>query len=141
MTKLSTSCPCGAVQICIADKPEFINDCDCSFCVPSGAIWGYYPTGDVDIHGTTVALTREDRSAPVVEIHSCATCKTTTHWQITKDHQTAHGPVDQMGVNMNLFERSDLAGVELRFPDGKNWNGEPEYGYRKEAVVFGKAML
>ncbi|MBX2814132.1 MAG: hypothetical protein KTR25_20150, partial [Myxococcales bacterium] len=32
---------------------------------------------------------------------------------------------NRMGINMYLFADSELSGVELRFPDGKNWFGGP----------------
>jgi len=41
-----------------------------------------------------------------------------------------------MGVNMRLFDEDKLSGVELRFPDGKNWSGQGEYTYRKRAVIL-----
>lgn len=44
---------------------------------------------------------------------------------------------DTMGVNMRLFDEVDLKGIEVRFPDGKNWFGAVEYGYRKDAVGLG----
>ncbi len=41
---------------------------------------------------------------------------------LTEQAVAKHGNV-VMGVNMRLADESDLAGVELRFPDGRAWAG------------------
>ncbi len=42
-----------------------------------------------------------------------------------------------MGVNMRLADERDLAGIELRYPDGQAWPGEGEFDYVREARIFG----
>jgi hypothetical protein len=37
---------------------------------------------------------------------------------------------------MALAEESDLAGLELRYPDGKSWNGEGEFGFVRAPRVL-----
>jgi hypothetical protein len=44
----------------------------------------------------------------------------------------------QMGVNMYLAEEKDLAGIELRFPDGRAWPGEGGFSYVQEARIIGR---
>ena len=41
-----------------------------------------------------------------------------------------------MGVNMGLAEPQDIAGIELRFPDGRSWSGEGEFTYTREPIVL-----
>lgn len=60
-----------------------------------------------------------------------------THWKLTPEYKRTMDNSDTMGVNMRLFDEVDLKGIEVRFPDGKNWFGAVEYGYRKDAVVLG----
>jgi hypothetical protein len=43
-----------------------------------------------------------------------------------------------MGVNMRLVEERDLAGVELRYPDGRAWSGAGAFGYVREARIIGE---
>lgn len=43
-----------------------------------------------------------------------------------------------MGVNMLLADEADLAGLELRFPDGAAWPGEGDFTYVREARVIGQ---
>ena len=60
-----------------------------------------------------------------------------THWKLTPEYKRTMDNSDTMGVNMRLFDEVDLKGIEVRFPDGKNWFGAVEYGYRKDAVGLG----
>ncbi len=137
---LEANCLCGAVRLALETQPEFINDCNCSLCRKTGGAWGYYLSSAVTITGKTVHLTREDMEKPAVEIHSCAHCFTTTHWTLTQSFKEQNGGPERVGVNMRLFETQDLYGVEVRFPDGENWPGEGEYGYRRPAFVIGKVL-
>ena len=137
MMNLNATCHCGAVDISLAHKPEFINDCNCSLCSKTGGLWGYYNPSDVKVLGQTQAYRRTDSSSPVVEIRFCQKCGVTTHWQLTENYKRTSNTLEKMGVNMRLFDESNLTGIELRFPDGKNWFGESEYGYRKQPVIIG----
>ena len=40
---------------------------------------------------------------------------------------------------MRLADESDLAGIELRFPDGRAWSGEGGFGYVREARILGRS--
>lgn len=126
------SCNCGRVKIRLARRPEYLNECDCSLCWKLGAWWGYFLAADVAIDGKVFAFKREDRAQPAIDIHFCQSCGVTTHWL-----PLAHIDQSRMGVNMKLFEVEALAGIELRFPDGRNWDGRPDYGFRREAIILG----
>lgn len=132
------SCHCGAVKVSVSHQPEFLQDCNCNLCSKSGGVWGYFNPADVEIEGATGSYKRTDYPQPAVEMHFCKDCGSTTHWTLTKEHVARIGNNDQMGVNMRLFDSDDLAGVELRFPDGKNWTGESEFGFRRQSVILGK---
>ena len=43
-----------------------------------------------------------------------------------------------MGVNMLLADERDLAGIELRYPDGRAWSGEGDFTYVREARIIGE---
>lgn len=137
MSEISASCHCSHVSFTLVNMPDFINDCNCSLCSKSGALWGYFPPLDVELSGKTQSYTRADTATPAVEIHFCPNCGVTTHWKLTSEYKRTMDNPDTMGVNMRLFDEVDLKGIELRFPDGKNWFGAGEYGYRKDAIVFG----
>lgn len=42
-----------------------------------------------------------------------------------------------MGVNLRLADEVDLAGVELRFPDGAAWPGEGAFAFVRKGRVIG----
>lgn len=85
-------------------------------------------------------MMRNDKENPVAEVHSCPHCFTTTHFVLTGSPDGGQGPRDMIGVNMRLFDPDALAGVEIRFPDGKAWSGEGEFGYRRTSVTIGEGF-
>jgi len=135
---MTATCLCGAVSVTIDARPDFINDCNCSLCRKTGGAWGYFPPASVDAVGDTVSYSRTDKSAPAVDIHSCAVCGATTHWTRTEAFVAQHQMNDMVGVNMRLFDPDDLAGVEVHFPDGKTWTGQGPFGYRRAAIRIGE---
>ena len=136
--KLKANCHCGGVALTLAKRPDFINDCNCSLCSASGAIWGYFSCEEVEVTGPTQTYRRQDYQTPAVQLHSCETCGATTHWTLTEEFLDANGPADRMGVNMRLFDFAKLAGVIVRFPDGRGWDGKSDYGYRRADLILGK---
>lgn len=134
---MTGSCLCGSVEISILEKPDFINECNCTLCRKTGAAWGYFSSAQVHTSGKTVSIMRADKNDPFAEVHSCDHCASTTHYTISKSYTDKHGPSDMVGVNMYLFNLNDLKGVEVRFPNGKDWPGQGEFGYRREAVTLG----
>lgn len=133
---MTSICACGAVSVTIDTKPEFINDCNCSLCRKTGGAWGYFPSAAVKTAGRTVPFVRADKAAPAVEIHSCETCAVTTHFVLTTSFKEQNPAVDQAGVNMRLFDPDDLKGVEVRYPNGKDWTGSGPFGYRRDALTI-----
>ena len=133
---MTGKCLCGAVSVTIETKPQFINDCNCSLCRKVGAAWGYFPSASVKTTGKTFSVARGDKKTPGVEVHSCAVCAATTHWVLTKSFREQNPSADQAGVNMKLFNPDDLKGVEVRFPNGKDWSGEGPFGYRRDALTI-----
>ena len=133
---LKLSCLCGQVRIEIPKRPDFINECNCTLCSKSGARWGYFDPSEVIVVGTTKGYSREDKEDPAAEIHFCANCGSTTHFTLTTSAVSKFGNV-QMGVNMRLADEKDLAGIELRYPDGRAWSGKGAFGSVQETRVIG----
>ncbi|WP_298468263.1 GFA family protein [uncultured Erythrobacter sp.] len=126
------ACHCGAVTVALVAKPEYINLCDCSLCAKSGGAWGYFTASDVAITGITSSYRRADYEKPAVEMHFCPSCGTTTHWVLTEHHEG-----DRVGVNMRIFEPSELNGIEARTLDGRNWTGKTEAAHRRAPGQLG----
>ena len=133
---LKLSCLCGQVRIEIAEPPDFINECNCTLCSKSGARWAYFHPSDVRVEGRTKGYSRDDKDDPAAEIHFCTRCGSTTHFVLTPSAVAKFGDI-QMGVNVRLADEKDLAGVELRFPDGLAWSGSGGFSYVREARIIG----
>jgi len=129
---MTNTCACGGVKVTVNRKPDFIYDCDCNLCRKSGAAWGYFTADEVTAEGQTTAFARKDKKTPIVEIHSCAVCGSTTHFKLTEIYQAEHPDVDQVGVNMRLFDTEQLDGVEVQYPSGSEWSGEGPFGFRRK---------
>ncbi|MBO0904920.1 GFA family protein [Jiella sonneratiae] len=133
---LKLACLCGQVRIGVAKRPDFINECNCTLCSKAGACWSYFHPSDVSVEGATNRYSREDKDDPASEIHFCGRCGSTTHFTLTRSAIAKFGNV-QTGVNMRLADESDLAGIELRFPDGRAWSGGPDFSYVREPRIIG----
>jgi hypothetical protein len=134
---LKLTCLCGRVRIEIPKRPDFINECNCTFCSKSGARWAYFHPSEVSVDGATKGYSREDKDDPAAQIQFCETCGSTTHFILTPSAISKFGNV-QMGVNMLLADEKDLAGVELRYPDGRGWPGKGSFTYVREARIIGR---
>lgn len=133
---MTGTCLCCAVSVTISTRPDFIHDCNCSLCRKAGAGWGYFPSADVRATGETLAFSRHDKNPPGVQVHACKSCGTATHFVLTEAFLKQNETADLTGVNMRIFEPDDLKGVEVRFPDGRNWAGEGAFGYRRDSIVI-----
>ena len=129
-------CLCSRVRIAVTRRPDHINACNCLLCSRSGAHWGYFDPAEVSVTGTTATYCREDKPNPAARLHFCPTCGTTTHWTLT-DSAIAKFGNGLVGVNMRLANERDLAGVQLRYPDGQAWSGEGDYGFVRPPHLLG----
>ena len=130
-------CLCGQVRIQVPNRPDFINECNCTLCSKSGARWAYFHPDDVVIEGTTRGYSRDDKEDAAAEVRFCADCGSTTHFVLTPSAVAKFGNV-QMGVNMRLADDKDLAGTELRYPDGRAWSGVGGFTYVQDARIIGQ---
>lgn len=135
---LTLSCLCGQVSLSVETVPDHVNACNCTLCSKSGAHWAYYAPSAVGVEGATKGYRRGDKDDPAAELHFCGTCGATTHFVLTESAVARFGNT-LMGVNMALAAEDDLAGIELRFPDGRGWAGEGAFDYVREARVLGRA--
>lgn len=134
---LKLSCLCGQVRIELDKRPDFVNACNCTLCSKTGAQWSYFHPSEVTVAGETRQYRRRDKDDPAASVHFCGDCGSTTHFTLTESAIAQHGNV-QAGVNMLLANEDDLAGIELRYPDGRAWSGEPEFGYVRQPRIIGQ---
>lgn len=133
---MTNTCACGSVIITVKHKPDFIYDCDCTLCRKSGAAWGYFVPDAAHTTGPTFAYSRTDKTVPIVEVHSCTVCGSTTHFTLTDAYRAENPGNEQIGVNMRLFDVDQLEGVEIRYPNGSAWSGSGAFGFRREPVTL-----
>jgi len=134
---IALSCHCGEVRLEVARRPDFVNECNCTLCAKTGARWAYLDPAEVSVEGETCGYRRTDKADPGAEIHFCPKCGVTTHFVLTESAIARFGNT-MMGVNTRLADQADLAGIELRYPDGRAWSGEGEFGFVREARVLGE---
>ena len=133
---LKLSCLCGRVRVETRKAPDYVNECNCTLCSKSGARWAYFHPSDVTVEGATKGYRRDDKDDPAAEIHFCPDCGSTTHFTLTESAVAKFGNV-QLGVNVRLADERDLAGLELRYPDGRAWPGTGAFAYVREARIIG----
>lgn len=133
---LKLSCLCGRIRIETATRPDYIHECNCTLCSKAGVWWGYFHPSEVRVEGEVEGYCRDDKSDPAALIQFCPKCGSTTHFVLTESAAAKFGN-SLMGVNMRLADEGDLAGIELRYPDGRAWAGEGCFGYVREARILG----
>jgi len=132
---IALTCLCGGVRIEVAKRPDFVHECNCTLCSKTGARWAYYHPSEVTVAGAAKGYCRDDKDDPAAEVRFCETCGSTTHFNLTASAVAKFGDT-MMGVNMLLADEEELAGVELRFLDGRAWDGAGEFTYVREARVL-----
>jgi len=135
---LELSCLCGQIRVEIDQRPDFVHACNCTLCRKSGAHWGYFHPSQVRVEGTAGRYSRADKPDPAASLAFCPDCGTTTHFTLTESAVAQFGD-SMMGVNMALAGEDDLAGIELRFPDGRNWPGSGDFTYLRDPRILGPA--
>ena len=135
---LNLSCLCGAIRIEVENRPDFIHECNCTMCTKTGARWGYFHPSQVSVEGTTKGYCRGDKRDPNALVQFCPTCGSTTHFVLTASAVSKFGNT-LMGVNMWLADERDLFGIQLRYPDGRAWSGEGDFGYVREPRIIGQS--
>lgn len=136
---LNLACLCGQVRVRIDKQPDYINECNCTLCSRTGARWAYLHPSEVSVEGTTKGYCREDKDDPAAQIRFCPNCGSTTHFVLTASAVSKFGN-SLVGINMRLADERDLAGVELRYPDGQAWSGAGDFGYVQEARIIGRPV-
>ena len=133
---LNLSCLCGQVRIRLDKRPGYLNECNCTLCSKTGARWAYFDPSEVTVEGQTKGYCRGDKPDPAAEIQFCPNCGATTHFKLTESAVARFGNV-VTGVNMWLADSASLAGLELRYPDGRAWSGEGGFDYVREPRILG----
>lgn len=112
-------CACQAVSVTLSRKPDYINFCNCCLCRKTGGAWGYFEAGEVSVDGVVKGFERPDIDEVYLETQFCPGCGAAVRWVAVAGYDST-----RVGVNMRLFDPTELAGIECRFPDGIDWIDE-----------------
>lgn len=128
---LLAKCHCGQTQIELPHAPESAADCNCTFCSRTGAVWGYFKPGELDIVSDTSGKFYSASGAGN-EHHFCANCGMQT-WGVSPDWSSVYnddgspkGAPDAMptsqtfAVNLRLIDDFDWSSVTVEHMDGRN---------------------
>ncbi len=113
------ACNCGGVTVTLAHPPEYVNFCNCSLCRKTGGAFGYFDRDAVSVTGELRDFVRSDLAEVFLVNQFCPGCGSAVRW-VPLPHYDSR----RVGVNMRLFDPAELAGIEVRFPDGINWVDE-----------------
>ena len=114
-------CICGEVRVTLAQRPDYINICNCRLCRSSGAAWGYFSPEQVQVDGKAETFRRTDIDPAVIDLHFCPKCSSVSHYTIDESYGS-----DRVGVNTRIFSQADLDGVEVRYLDARNVSSEED---------------
>jgi hypothetical protein len=92
---------------------------------------GVFTLAELTITGATHSYTNADRDPAYIALHFCGTCGCYTHWTALPI-----GPQGKVGVDMRLFVADSVAGVELRFSDGRAWNRRHSPGIWRDSILL-----
>lgn len=115
-TQLVASCHCGRVTIGLPRRPDYVNECNCSWCSKTGSRCMYFASEELRIAGEFEDYVRTDVAEPMIRFRRCAHCGVMTHWE-----PLTAPPHERMGINARLLDPRLLEGVEVRLADGASW--------------------
>lgn len=113
---LQGTCHCGACRVQVAQRPDFVGQCNCSLCRRTGFRGIYFASEEVEISGVFDSYVRADIDEQFLRTMRCRNCGIPTHWE-----PLAEPPHKRMGINANLFDPKLLEGVPIRNVDGASW--------------------
>lgn len=128
---LIATCHCGGTKIELPHLPAVAKECNCTFCARTGAIWGYYPQGELKLlsqDGDKVYA-----PGPFNQHHFCSTCGMQT-WGDSPDWAALYNedgtpksgeantiPTDRIhAINLRLIDDFDWTSITVEKSDGRN---------------------
>ena len=130
---LIATCHCGASRIELPAAPLRAVECNCTYCARTGAVWGYYKSGELDFQSQEDE--RSYSTAPDIhQHHFCGRCGMQT-WGESPDWSsiynddgtpkegftTASFPTERtFAVNLRLVDDLDWSALTIEKVDGRN---------------------
>jgi hypothetical protein len=119
---LKARCHCGATQFEVTHVPEWVSDCNCSFCSKRGALWAYYAPDQFKLTTARDRVSTYQWGGYFGEHHHCGVCGCGTYSEFPSfENGVVNYDDPKICLNARLFEDFDLAAVPVRKADGKSY--------------------
>lgn len=118
---LIATCHCGATKIEISHAPASAGECNCTYCSRTGALWGYYKAGELNV----LQSDGERTYAPtgMNNHHFCGTCGMQT-WGDSPDWASIYNAdgTPKEGFTPQSMPTERGYSINLRLIDGLDWS-------------------
>jgi hypothetical protein len=119
---LNGSCHCGATRFEVPTAPEWLGECNCSFCTKRGALWAYYPAEQFTLLNSAEGQATYCWNSRLVAHHHCQNCGCATYSE--SPSFGADGPdfsKPRVGLNARLLDGFDTGAAERKKIDGASF--------------------
>ena len=115
------SCHCGRTKFEVAEAPDSLTRCTCSFCSKRGGLWAYYTPAQFRLLTPIAGVATYAWRSRTAKHHFCATCGCGTYTD-TPDYSTGKADFDnpKVTINARLLDDFDLDAVPVTVIDGRN---------------------
>jgi len=120
------SCHCGEIVFEVPTPPEWVGECNCSFCRRRGVLWAYYREADFQLLAGREVEGTYLWNSKLVQHHHCTVCACSTYSR--SPTFGLNGPdfsQIRIGVNARLLEGLDLASLPRKPFDGASYPRSP----------------
>ena len=117
---LIATCHCGDTRIELPQSPGRAGECNCSFCSRTGAVWGYYKPGELNITSDSSGKFYS-ASGNGNEHHFCSNCGMQT-WGVSPDWSSAYNDDGTPKGDAGAMPTGQIFAVNLRLVDGFDWS-------------------
>jgi len=119
---LKARCHCGATQFEVTHAPEWVSDCNCSFCSKRGALWAYYTPDQFKLTTARDRVSTYQWGGYFGTHHHCGVCGCGTYSQFPSfENGVVNYDDPRISLNARLFEDFDLDAVPVRKTDGRSY--------------------
>lgn len=124
---LIASCHCGKISVEHPRVPTTATECNCSYCSKVGAVWAYFPAGELTVRSTD-APSSYSASDGVNVHHFCGTCgievwADTLDWMQIPDQSFELALADaprRQAVNLRTVNDLDWSAITIEKVDGRS---------------------
>ena len=107
------SCHCGVITYEIDEEPQWLTECNCSFCSKAGALWFHADRNNVTVKYEPESVVRYVWGDKTIAFISCKSCGGTTHCESLRPEEHT-----RMALNVRMASSSSFEDIRVRHFDG-----------------------